>query len=86
VVTDGGENSNMSSNNMPTEVLEQRAAEQRRRLHNSVNELRSSVTEAVREKLDLKRYLREYMGPAIATAAILGLMAGHATVGIFTRD
>jgi len=76
----------MSTTNLPTEVLEQRAAEQRRRLHNSVSELRSSVTEAVREKLDVKRYLREYMGPATAAAAILGLMLGHATVGIFTRD
>jgi hypothetical protein len=76
----------MSSNNMPTEVLEQRAAEQRRRLHNSVSELRSSVTEAVREKLDFKRYLREYMGPATAAAALLGLMLGHATIGMFTRD
>ena len=76
----------MSSNNMPTEVLEQRAEQQRRRLHNSVSDLRSSVTEAVREKLDLKRYLREYMGPATAAAALLGLMLGHATIGMFTRD
>jgi len=76
----------MSSNNVPGEVLEQRAAEQRRRLHNSVSELRSSVTEAVREKLDFKRYLREYMGPATAAAAIFGLFLGHATAGIFTRE
>ena len=76
----------MSSNNLPPEVLEQRAAEQRRRLHNSVGDLRSSVTEAVRQKLDFKRYVREYMGPATATAAILGLLLGHATAGMFTRD
>ena len=76
----------MSSNNMPTEVLEQRAAEQRRRLHNSVSELRSSVTEVVREKLDVKRYLRDYLTPATAAAAIVGLVLGHATASIFTRD
>ena len=76
----------MSSNNLPPEVLEQRATEQRRRLHKSVNDLRSSVTEVVREKLDFKRYIREYMGPATAIAAILGLLLGHATAGIFTRD
>ncbi|MFZ0704188.1 MAG: hypothetical protein WAM71_01205 [Candidatus Korobacteraceae bacterium] len=75
----------MSSSNLPPEVLEERAAEQRRRLHNSVSELRSSVTEAVREKLDVKRYLREYMGPATTVAAILGLLAGYGTAGMFTR-
>jgi len=75
----------MSSSNLPPEVLEQRAAEQRRRLHNSVSELRSSVTEAVREKLDFKRYLREYMGPATATAAVFGLLLGYGTAGIFTK-
>jgi hypothetical protein len=76
----------MSSNNLPADMLEQRAAEQRRRLHNSVGELRSSVTEAVREKLDFKRYLREYMGPAATAAAIVGLLLGYHTAGMFTRD
>ncbi len=76
----------MSSNNLPADMLEQRATEQRRRLHNSVGELRSSVTEAVREKLDFKRYLREYMGPAASAAAICGLLLGYNTAGIFTRD
>lgn len=76
----------MSSNNLPADVLEQRASEQRRRLHNSVSELRSSVTEAVREKLDVKRYLRLHMGPATATSAILGLLLGYRTLGMFTRD
>jgi len=75
-----------TTSNLPPEVLEQRAAEQRRRLHNSVSELRSSVTEAVREKLDVKRYLREYMGPATVTAALLGLFLGYGVTGMFTRD
>jgi len=82
---DGGENSDMSSSNLPPEVLEERAAEQRRRLHNSVSELRSSVTEVVREKLDLKRYFREYMGPATTAVAILGLLVGYSSAGMFTR-
>jgi hypothetical protein len=76
----------MSSNNLPAEVLEQRASEQRRRLHNSVSELRSSVTEVVREKLDLNRYFRRYIGPATAATAIVGLLLGYSTAGIFTRD
>ena len=76
----------MSNNNIPEDMLEQRAAEQRRRLHNSVGELRSSVTEVVREKLDLRRYLCEYMAPAAAVAAIVGLLLGYNTAGMFTRD
>jgi len=76
----------MRSNQIPAEVLEQRAAEQRRRLHNSVSELRSSVTEAVREKLNYKRYLREYMRPAALVSAAFGLLAGYTATGIFTRD
>lgn len=75
-----------SGNQIPAEVLEQRAAEQRRRLHNSVSELRTSVTEAVREKLDVRHYVRQYMGPAAAVAAVVGLVLGYNTVGVFTRD
>jgi hypothetical protein len=76
----------MSNSNLPPEVLEERATEQRRRLHNSVSELRSSVTEAVREKLDVRRYLREYMGSATTAAAIIGLLLGYSTSGMFTRN
>jgi len=75
-----------NSGQIPPEVLEQRAAEQRRRLHNSVSELRSSVEEVVREKLDLKRYFSRYMGPATAATALLGLLVGYGTAGMFTRD
>lgn len=75
----------MNMSQIPSEVLEQRAAEQRRRLHNSVSELRSSVTEVVREKLGVKRYVVRYMGPATAATALLGLMFGYGTAGLFTR-
>ena len=37
---------------MPTEILEQRAAEQRRALHNDVQQLRTMVEAEVREKVD----------------------------------
>ena len=76
----------MNMNQIPSEVLEQRAVEQRRRLHNSVSELRSSVTEVVREKLDVRRYLVQYLAPATAATALLGLLLGYGTAGIFTRD
>jgi hypothetical protein len=66
---------------MPTDVLEVRAAEQRRRLHNSVAELRSTV----REQLDAKRVAREHLLPAAALAAGIGLIFGYGMGGMFTR-
>ncbi len=75
----------MSSNGVPADVLEQRAEEQRRRLHNSVSDLRYSVRETVREKLDVRRYLHEYMGPAASLAALFGLLLGYGTAGLFTK-
>jgi hypothetical protein len=62
------------------EMLELRAREQRKQLHNSVRELKSTV----QEKLDPKRNARIYF-PQIATvAAILGLSAGYVAGGIFS--
>ncbi len=66
---------------MPTDVLELRAAEQRRRLHNSVAELR----EQVREKMDVKKNVREHLGAASAVAAVAGLTLGWGFAGMFTR-
>lgn len=67
---------------IPVDILEKRAADQRRQLHNSVAELR----ETVRERLDVKRNVREYLGPAAAIMALIGLIAGYTVTGIFTRD
>jgi hypothetical protein len=64
---------------MPTDILELRAAEQRRRLHDSVEELRSQV----RETLDVKRTAREYVVPASAAAAFIGLILGYGMGGMF---
>jgi hypothetical protein len=76
----------------PAEVLEQRAAEQRRRLHNSVSDLRSSLTELksdveqkVRERLDPNRIARQHLWPLAAGAAFVALLAGHNFAGWFTR-
>ncbi|HET9183471.1 MAG TPA: hypothetical protein VFP59_15145 [Candidatus Angelobacter sp.] len=67
---------------IPVDVLEKQAADQRRQLHNTMAELRQSV----RERLDIKRNLREHLVSASATAGILGLLAGYATIGVFTAD
>ncbi len=65
---------------LPTEILEQRAIEQRRRLHNSVVELRSTL----KERLDVRRTAREYMLPAAGVVAVVGLLVGYSLTGVFT--
>lgn len=72
----------MSASNIPTDLLELQAAEQRRRLHNSVAELRVQM----REKLDLRRNTRRYFWPASAVVGVCGLMLGYGFGGILTRD
>ncbi len=67
---------------VPVDVLEKRAADQRHQLHNSVSELRQSV----RERLDVKRNLREHLWTASGTLALVGLVTGYAFAGIFTPD
>jgi hypothetical protein len=66
---------------MPVDVLEERAADQRRQLHNTVVELKSSL----RESLDIRRNAREYLLPAAGAAALLALLLGYGLTGIFTR-
>ncbi len=67
----------MSSPNLkptvPTDVLELRAAEQRRRLHNTVVDLR----EKAKEKIDVKNNAREHLGAAAGAAGFLGLLLGY---------
>lgn len=66
---------------IPPQTLEVRAADERRRLQSSVDELRSRV----KERLDLKRMARQYLPVASAVAALLGLGVGYSVAGIFTR-
>lgn len=68
---------------LPTDVLEQRAADQRRRLHNSVVELRASVRSEVREKLNVKKAAREHLWPAAGALSLVGLVLGYGLAGIF---
>lgn len=67
---------------LPVEVLEQRAAEQRKQLHHSVAELKDSV----RERLDVKRNLREHLWGISSGVALVGLVLGYTMAGIFTTD
>jgi hypothetical protein len=69
------------SPDVPTDLLEQRAAEQRRRLHHSVTELRDQVRDTVHDKLDVQKRAREYVWPAAGTAFLFALLFGYGTAG-----
>lgn len=81
----------MTQPTMPTEILEQRAAEQRRALHNDVQQLRTMVEAEVREKvdevkdrLDVKRNVSRHFALAAGAAAVIALSLGYNVAGIFT--
>lgn len=67
---------------IPVDVLENRAADERRQLHNSVQELRESV----HERLDVKRNVRNHLGTVCGVMAVIGLAVGYTVTGVFTRD
>jgi hypothetical protein len=66
-------------NNLPPEILEVRAAEQRRELHGSVEELR----EVLRRRLDVKANARKHLLPAAGIMAVVGLGIGYGVTGFF---
>lgn len=68
------------TNSMPSDELEQRAANQRQRLHDSVTELRSSV----RESLDVQKAARAHVWKASAIGGLLALALGYGIAGAFT--
>lgn len=70
------------------DVLQQRAAEQRTKIHKSVQDLKqlkTSVEANVREKLDPKRQAREHFWAAAGIAGFLGLILGHGITGVFVE-
>jgi hypothetical protein len=64
-----------------TDDLELKAEEQRRRLHQSVAELKSRV----KKNLDINRAAGEFILPLAAGAALLSFAVGYAWAGVFTR-
>ena len=65
---------------MPTDILEVRAAEQRRRIHQTVLALR----EQVEEKLDVRRQAAQYVWPATGVVALVGLVFGWGAAAMFS--
>jgi len=74
----------MTQPTVPAEILEQRAAEQRRALHNDVRQLRSVVEAEVRERIDVRRNVARYFGPIAGASALIALSLGYSLTGIFT--
>ena len=71
-----------------TDALELRAAEQRKRLHRSVQELRDKIHDRsleLREKLDVKKNAREHFWPAAGGAALFGLLFGYGVAAVFVK-
>jgi hypothetical protein len=71
----------MTANAQPIDLLESRASEQRRQLHESVEDLRG----AVRRRLDVNANARQYMAPASGALAALGLGVGYLVAGLFFK-
>lgn len=69
------------SNPQPAQLLEMRAAEQRRHLHGTVEELRESI----KHRLDVKENARRYLAPASGVLAVLGLVVGYTIAGMFSE-
>ncbi len=74
------------NNGIPLEVLEQRAAAERAKLHGSVEDLiqlKTNAEETVREKLDPRRQAREHFWPVAGVASLVALLFGYRVAGIF---
>jgi len=74
-----------TSSNLPPDLLEKRAEEQRERIAESVSELKESVRETVRERLDVKAYARNHMASVASVASLFAFATGYAIAGMFTR-
>ena len=70
------------TSNIPYELLEERAAAQRRELHNRVVELRTTVA----DRLDVNKVAREHVWPAAGVSAMVALVIGYGLAGIFTAE
>jgi len=68
-------------NSLSPEDLENKAAEQRRRIDSSVNEF----TETFKEKVNVTNLAREHLLAISAVGAVVGLILGYGLTGIFVR-
>jgi len=74
------------NNGASLDELEKRAAAQRAKIHGSVEDfiqLRADVRETVREKLDVRRQVRQHFWPATGVATFVALVVGFKVAGVF---
>lgn len=69
---------------VPLDVLEQRAAETRRRLHQTASDLRAKVA-SVRQELDPELQARRHFAAFSLTTSVLALLTGWAVTSMFVR-
>ena len=70
--------------NVPIEILQAKADEQRKQLHRTVTELRASV-QSTTEKFDVKRQVRQHFGVVAIASSVVALVTGYSFAGVFTR-
>ena len=71
---------------VPLDVLEQRAAAERAKLHRSVEDLiqlKTNAQDTVREKLDVRRQARQHFWTATGAASLVALVFGYSLAGVF---
>ncbi len=68
-------------NSLPNYDLELKAAEERRVLHSSVEELKTRV----RETFEPAELVREHLWTGLGIAVFVAFVAGYGITGIFTR-
>ncbi|HEY3928337.1 MAG TPA: hypothetical protein VGL89_08185 [Candidatus Koribacter sp.] len=76
----------MNNSDANLDILQQRAAEQRNQIHQSVTEfkqLKTNVTANVREKLDPKRQARDHFWTLAGAASLVALVFGYGLAGVF---
>lgn len=67
---------------LPSYDLELKAADERRRLHSTLAELRSRV----HDELDLGRQTRERLWSICAVVGLISLSLGYSATGLFLRE
>lgn len=71
-------------NNVPVEYLEQRAIEERRRLHETASELKEKMAQA-REQLSLDSIVQQHSASIYTAVGAISFLLGFAVGGIFVR-
>jgi hypothetical protein len=66
---------------LPSQDLELKAADERRRLHETVTQLRSTVADI----LDVRRNVRQHLWELCTATAVISLATGYLVTGLFVR-